>query len=130
MPNELIKQYREIEAEIVKQFEKKIGIEMDYKSGNFYFWHDYYMITIDDVIIDLESNTSDTEYMRFIDFFAVTEQRCSYENWLKLGGYKNRKNIFKLLSKQKEESLLASEQSVKKTEKYLNEAIERFENEK
>lgn len=125
----LIKNYRQHQGEIVNRFAKKLGIEID--SGNgLYSWHDYYFIGIEDVIIDLESNTSDTEYMKYIDFCAFTDIRCSYANWLKLGGYANRKYIFALLEKQREESLLASAESVKECEKLLLEEIERLNNEK
>lgn len=119
----LIKNYRQIQAEIVKRFEKKIGIEIDTGNG-LYSWHDYYCINIDDIITDLESNTSDTEYMKYIDFCAFTDIRCNYSNWLKLGGYANRKNIFALLEKQREESLLASAKDVKECEEILLEEIE------
>ena len=123
----LIKNYRQTEGEIVKRFAKKYEVDIEFKSGRMYHFCDYYAISIDDIILDLETETASWEYCHYIDFGVENPKfKMNYSSWLMAGGYANINHIKEIYTKQLEQELEKLEKSVNSSFEILNNQINRF----
>lgn len=123
----LIRNYRQTESEIVKQFAEKYEIDIEFESGRMYHFGDYYAISIDDIILDLETETASWEYCHFIDFGVENPKfDWNYSSWLMAGGYANINHIREVYMKYLAQELEKLEKSVSSSFEILNNQIKRF----
>ena len=123
----LIKNYRQTETEIVKRFAVKYEIDIEFYSGRMYHFGDYYAISIDDIILDLETQTASWEYCHYIDFGVENPKfKWNYSSWLMAGGYANIDHIKEIYTKYLAEELEKLEKSVSSSVEILNNQIKRF----
>ena len=123
----LIKNYRQTESEIVNQFAKKYEVDIEFNSGNLYYFCDYYSISIDDIILDLETDTAPWEFCHYIDFGVENPKfKMNYSSWLMAGGYAKINHIKEIYTKQLEQELEKLEKSVSSSFEILSNQIKRF----
>ena len=123
----LIKYYRQTESEIVKRFAKKYDVDIEFYSGERYFFCDLYSISIEEIILDLETDTAPWEFCHFIDFGVENPKfKMNYSSWLMAGGYANINHIKEIYTKQLEQELEKLEKSVSSSFEILSNQIKRF----
>ena len=123
----LIKNYKQSEGEIVKRFAKKYDVDIEFKSGDRYFFCDLYSISIEEIILDLETETASWEYCHYIDFGVENPKfDWNYSSWLMAGGYANIGHIKEIYTKYLAEELEKIEKSVSSSFEILNNQIKRF----
>ena len=125
--DKLIGKYRKTETEIVKRFAEKYEIDIEFYSGRMYHFGDYYAISIDDIILDLETQTASWEYCHYIDFGVENPKfKWNYSSWLMAGGYANIGHIKEIYTKYLAEELEKLEQLVSSSFEILSNQIKRF----